>query len=202
MLVICNSISGKDVPLEQRVNGEGSDVNYSPLIIGEIYTVYGILFFKNRIEYLVDSHDDRPNWVPSCLFSVIDSSLTSNYFSAVITKESEFSWLYENGAQFIIGYQEIIESSEHFIGLIERNETDLITFFENKKLFLTSLECMNKVVLTQDLPEHNLSKGTKGLIIDVYKNDGNLSYEVEFTDESEQVLAQLEVKKDYLKKVN
>jgi hypothetical protein len=63
------------------------------------------------------------------------------------------------------------------------------------------LECMTKVLLTQDLPEYNLSKGTKGLIIDVYQNDGNLSYEVEFTDESEQVLAQLEVKKDYLKKV-
>jgi hypothetical protein len=64
---------------------------------------------------------------------------------------------------------------------------------------LTSLDY---VVLNQDLPEINLTKGTKGLIIDVYQNDDNLSYEVEFTDENGQILAQLEVKGDYLKRLN
>jgi hypothetical protein len=64
------------------------------------------------------------------------------------------------------------------------------------------LKTLDFIVLSQDVPEFNLTQGTKGLVIDVYQNDGDLSYEVEFIDESGQILAQLEVKGDYLKKAN
>ena len=135
MLVNCNSISGKDVPEKQRFSGESAATDYSPLVIGREYFVFAIIFYANRIDYLISPDNSAPMWVPSCLFSVVDSRLNSNFHAAFIDKNSPFSWLCENyGARFIVGYQKITESFEHFIGLIERNEADLVAFSKQKSL--------------------------------------------------------------------
>jgi len=63
-------------------------------------------------------------------------------------------------------------------------------------------DLFSKVLLVNNIPEQNLISGTHGIIIDIHHNDDGVSYEVEFTDENGQILAQLEVKGDYLKRVN
>lgn len=136
MLIVCKSISGKDVPEQQRFSGESVDTSYSPLVVGDEYFVFAMLFYAHRIDYLLSSDIFAPMWVPSCLFSIVDPRLGSGFFSASIEEDSQFSWLCNNyGARFIIGYQKITESFEHFVGIIERNEADLIVFSEQKSLF-------------------------------------------------------------------
>lgn len=147
MLINCKSISGKDVPENQRFSGESADTNYSPLVIGKEYFVFAIIFYSNRIDYLICPDDRGPMWAPSCLFSIVDSRLDSNFYTAVIEENGSFSWLYKNyGAKFIIGYQKITESFEHFVGLIERNEVDLIAFFKTKAR-VTRLDVENRSVI-------------------------------------------------------
>lgn len=109
------------------------DANYHPLIVGDEYFVFAIIFYANRIGYLISPDESAPIWAPSCLFSIVDPRLGSDFYMTVIDEDSQFSWLKENyGAKFILGYQEITESFEHFVGIVERNESDLMIFLEQK----------------------------------------------------------------------
>lgn len=129
MLIRCISISGTDVPEHQRFSGESRETTYAPLIVGNEYYVFGVIFYVNRVDYLVSHADSAPIWVPSCLFSVVDSKIDSGFYAAEINKDNEFEWLFTHyGARFIIGYREITESFQHFVGVLERTPEDLLIF--------------------------------------------------------------------------
>ncbi len=135
MLVKCISISGNDIPEEEKFPGDSNETNYHPLKINENYHVFAIIFYEKRIDLLISPDNSYPIWVPLCLFKILDSSVEYDSHIKFIDDESELKWLKDNyGAKCIVGYKKITESSEHFIGLIDRNPSDLNFFFEYKKI--------------------------------------------------------------------
>jgi hypothetical protein len=94
-----------------------------PLIIGDIYTVYGVNMWKGTINYLtIDRYlHDFPIWIPAELFEVIDSRLPSDwYFKFYGYSESEDENLLLN---VICGYKELVMNEGYYTQLINREDT-------------------------------------------------------------------------------
>jgi hypothetical protein len=133
MIVECLSIYGKDVPEESRFPGESIEARYEPLKIGGSYMVFAIIFYRNRVDYLVDAGKGGPDWMPACLFSIKDEHIASDLQMVDLTADKKFTSLCENfGARFMIGYEAITRSYQHFVGLLEREQDALDVFYQEK----------------------------------------------------------------------
>lgn len=129
MLVICNSISGKDLPDNARVMGETDETTFSPLSIGEQYKVYGVMFYASRTDVLLSPEGIDPLWVPSNLFTVIDDALPADWGCVFTEKKEGYIDLYETfGINAICGYLELIRSYKHYIGILEGEAVELQKF--------------------------------------------------------------------------
>ncbi|WP_146176033.1 hypothetical protein [Chromobacterium haemolyticum] len=129
MKVLCLFDSGEHVRSEERFLAESGDTKYSPLEVGGVYHVMGIIFYEKRIDYLVNKKNIQPIWAPSSLFR-IESNKLPQHFSAEKINGGQYNWLaQEYGAKFIIGYPALVNSFSHFVGLQEREATDLAIFY-------------------------------------------------------------------------
>ncbi|WP_152605913.1 hypothetical protein [Dickeya undicola] len=133
MLVLCNSKSGKDLPDEARVMGENDETEFSPLEKGVEYTVYGMMYYPLRTDLLVCPDGDAPLWVPSNLFDVLDDRLPSDWGCVITEKKGGYADLRDAfGINAICGYLELIRSYEHYIGILERDPSELQKFYSYK----------------------------------------------------------------------
>jgi hypothetical protein len=133
MIVECLSIYGKDVPEESRFPGESDEVRYEPLKIGDSYMVFAIIFYRNRVDYLVDPGRNGPSWKPACLFSIKEGHIAPDLQMVDLMVDAQFASLCEHfGARFMIGYEAITHSYQHFVGLLERDRDALDIFYQEK----------------------------------------------------------------------
>ncbi len=136
LIVTCLSRMRKDViePDCARYTSEVSE----ELLPGNQYAVYGLCLIEDCLLYLIDpivQGSSRPFWYPSSLFSVCDSRLPNGWHFKQYPEVD-----YSNGVKAIWGYDQLVHSREHFIGLIEREPKDIELFIQYKDMIKASLE--------------------------------------------------------------
>jgi len=131
MQVVCHSISGKVLPENARIMGETDGTDFSPLLVGHQYGVYGLMFYSARVDFLICPSSSGPVWVPSNLFDVIDEKIPDKWGCVITEKSKEYSDLQESfGIQSICGYLELVRSFKHYVGILERDPDDLKIFYQ------------------------------------------------------------------------
>ena len=133
MLAICKSILGGDIPPSGRYLGEMDQTNYSPLIVGEGYMVYGLLFLFDRVDFLVRAPEQPPFWVPSHLFDLIDTKVPAGWEFRITQGCADYKALFDAfGINYIMGYPLLVNEYRHYVGLVERDSREIQRFLEFK----------------------------------------------------------------------
>lgn len=132
MLVVPKFFSVSDVPEMPRVFGF-EKTRYDIHKDGKPYGVYGMMFIKNRVDYLVCRTEDSPTFIPSWLFEILDPVLPSGWKACNVVYDDIYSALYRNfGISYMVGYGELVENIEHYRGLLERDHAEARVFFRMK----------------------------------------------------------------------
>lgn len=135
MLVKCISIFSKSLPDSLRVMGENDQTSFTPLKEGNIYNVYGLMFYATRVDLLLCSNEFKPIWVPSDLFEILEHKLPQEWGCIITRYEDGYKNLNDMfGITSIIGYSMLIESYDHYVGLIERDFLELERFYRINKV--------------------------------------------------------------------
>ncbi|CNJ16087.1 hypothetical protein [Yersinia rohdei] len=133
MLIKCISNSMSSLPLSLRCLGETDNTDFTFLKVGHMYVVYGLMFFPCRVDYLISPEDNDPVWVPGDFFEIIDKKLHSDWSINITHLDENYKILYENfNIQVLIGYVDLVTSISHYIGILEREPSDLRKFYEEK----------------------------------------------------------------------
>ena len=101
-----------------------SHVSGYKITLGKKYTVYGILFFKNEIRYLICNDDNVPGFFPSTLFEILENYILFDW--------GINSYQIEDEKILLIGYSDLIKDFEHLRDLIENTPDAVRTFLEYK----------------------------------------------------------------------
>ena len=99
---------------EQRTKHKGLKVN-------SLYEVHGIVIFQEDVLYLLIDEFDMPMWYVAELFDIIDSKISKDW-------HYKFHGYNDRGMTSICGYKELVDSKEHYNGLIEQNKNDIQIF--------------------------------------------------------------------------
>lgn len=133
MYLSCVSIKGKDIPSGYRYWKECDETDYSPLVVGKEYLVYGFACVHDRIDYLVYACE-TVLWVPGFLFNIKDRELPQNWALNLTMNDPSYSKLLEGfGVWLICGYKELVEDFSHYVGILERRKSDLQIFLREKE---------------------------------------------------------------------
>ena len=128
MLITCVSLTVANELLPNRVFNYSEDI-----ALGKTYTVYGSYLADCKIEYLIVGKDStRPRWVPSELFVVKDGRLSRYWQFTVNTSPLP------NTIDYVWGYEELINESDHFDRLADLDPTAIDLF--NKYKLIMDLE--------------------------------------------------------------
>jgi len=120
MRISCRANSGQALPESYLGNGYFRESVFN-VTIGSEYAVLGIAVYKGIVCFLLVDDVSLPNWYPADLFSVVDSRIPANWFSA----------LYPGNAAalgFLIGYRALIFDERHYDALLERDPEALEIF--------------------------------------------------------------------------
>lgn len=128
MKVLCRSRKRSDLTIDrcrryaQEMAGE--------LNIGTSYTVYAQALRRGCLTYLIAPRGSdglaRPWWYPAEWFVLRDGSVSRLWVFSYTTHE-------EAGGELAIwGYPEIANSYEHWLGLQDRDEAEMLVFFRRK----------------------------------------------------------------------
>lgn len=144
MLVKCIYTEMKDVPQMPRVI-ETEDTNFGYLIKGEVFGVYGILVSRNRLDYLICRGNEFPFVTPSWFFSLLDNRIPSGWRIANTALCADWRYLYDRwGISLVAGYENIIDTYDHYDKLIDYDKEALNVFHENKRRM--DIELYNKII--------------------------------------------------------
>lgn len=141
MIINCikNTENGSPIVLPYDLSHELSDMNFISsrewysidshvsgykITLGKKYTVYGILFFKNEIRYLICDDDNVPGFFPSTLFEILENYILFDW--------GINSYQIEDEKILLIGYSDLIKDFEHLRDLIENTPDAVRTFLEYK----------------------------------------------------------------------
>jgi hypothetical protein len=124
-------VASKGISLFKRTLRIGQTMNsdFAPLVVGEIYIVYGIELWGGNLHYLVAGKyqgiQQNPFFEPAELFKLVDRQLSKDWY---------FEWLgTEEKEDAIWGYKELVFNyPQHHDNLIERDENALKIFFQRK----------------------------------------------------------------------
>ena len=133
MRILCQSNTGASLPDNARCRGETNRTEFEPLKVGEEYIVYGLMFLFSRVDFLVYPDGTGPCWMPSNLFTVIDSSLPAWRICLTEQVDDYQELLATFGITAIIGYDALVSDYHHYVGIIERNPAELQRFFAEKQ---------------------------------------------------------------------
>lgn len=124
---------GKNLPINSRCLNETDETDYSFLEIEQNYVVYGLMFYFSRIDYLICPESENPVWIPANFFEIIDNKLDDDWSICITNINNDYQILYDNfRIQSIIGYSNLVNSISHYVGILEREETELKNFFIEK----------------------------------------------------------------------
>jgi hypothetical protein len=126
MKVECFHNTGKGLPVSYFSLGYSSESQFD-IEVGSTYSVYGMCLWKGCLQYLINPDVmPRPNWYPAILFEVRDKGLPESW---------QFSFLRENeehGVVAVWGYRELVNSTAHFEGLLERERLAIDVFAKRR----------------------------------------------------------------------
>jgi|GEM_PF-6496880 hypothetical protein len=88
---------------------------------GKIYIVYAIALYKNEMNYLIYDENMMVSMAYSDLFKIVDNRFPINW-------ECNYYGYQPDSLSFIIGYQELIKSIEHYNGVLEQKKKILNCF--------------------------------------------------------------------------
>jgi hypothetical protein len=98
------------------------------ITIGEIYTVYGILIWKNIIHYIVfDRWRSNPFPHPAELYQITDNRLPKEWYY------NFYGYTTEDEINAVWGYKELVLQHEHYFKLMERDHEALDIFFTRQE---------------------------------------------------------------------
>lgn len=99
------------------------------LMLNVEYNVFAIGIHEGSIKILVDPADNcRPVWYSISDFDIIDNNFPFKPSISVDTNSSDWT--------IIIGYSSLVNSEEHFNGILERNEQEIAHFRKFKQSIL------------------------------------------------------------------
>jgi len=102
------------------------------LSVGEIYTVYSMLIFKEAIEYLISKGPlEKPFWYTAELFDIVDNQLSFQWF--FVFRGYDHPEEVQDLSVAIWGYREMVFDDRHRLDLIEREPEALKVFFKRKQ---------------------------------------------------------------------
>lgn len=131
MQVICQKRKREDIILDPTCRFQVQEIA-DELVIGKVYTVYGMCLVDACLNYLIDPQYrgglSSPTWYPAELFEVKTSQIPSLWLFGYYTDRHKFQ--YPTIARW--GYPELVLSDGHFSGLQERNEKDMLIWLQRK----------------------------------------------------------------------
>lgn len=127
MKVKCIANSGHNLSTKALQAGHLKTTDFQ-LNIGEESSVYGISIWKGIIHYLTfDNHNTLPFWNPADLFVVTEPLLPLEWYFQYYGEQDN------NNLSAIWGYKELVEGTNHYTSLIEREDKAIQIFLNRKK---------------------------------------------------------------------
>ena len=126
MRVVSTANKGSSLSVEHFESGYTSSSEFD-LEIGKEYVVYGISFWKGLLNYLVIGEGMYPSWYPAELFTVLRSEIPPGWHFTYRSKKDG----YEVAA--VWGYEELVNSEDHFDDLSNLEQKALDVFAERRK---------------------------------------------------------------------
>lgn len=120
MRVLCNVNNGSSLSVRHFENGYTPSSEFD-LKIGKEYIVYAINLWKGLLGYLIVGEGMYPHWYPPELFGITRSELPSCWHFAHFNPADGFE------INAIWGYEELVNSEDHFDALsnLENNAIDI-----------------------------------------------------------------------------
>jgi hypothetical protein len=126
MRVLCESNSAQVLSAKHFAIGFTSFSEFD-LAQGKEYVVYGIMLSKEVLSYLIVGEGLFPHWYPAELFKVTRNDLPSDWYFTYLREDEGFV------VNAIWGYEELVETEDHFDGLSNLNKPDLEVFLGRKQ---------------------------------------------------------------------
>lgn len=123
MKIKCVSNSGKDLSKRNIELGNSPGYIYEELKVNQIYIVYGMIFVKGTVEYLIEA-GDSPTFVPAEFFKVVESLIPPMW---------HFGFFKEKTVEAMFGYKELALDEDHNVQLtLRESEKDFKIFYQRK----------------------------------------------------------------------
>lgn len=127
MKVRCVANRGSVLPADFSPIGYFMESEFD-ILIDRSYVVYGMCLRRHVLAYLIDPEGTgRPNWYPVNLFEIEDNR-TPSLWRFSFTPENQ-----SHGVPAIWGYEELVNSTEHFDGLVERDALAISVFARRRE---------------------------------------------------------------------
>ncbi|OGX79262.1 MULTISPECIES: hypothetical protein [unclassified Exiguobacterium] len=130
MKVKCKEVTGVNLLPNTIKLGYSIEADFE-LKINDTYIVYGMSLWGGSLQYLIQVNDYNPSWFPAELFTVEKHKIPENW---------SFDFPLINNVNAIWGYKELVDGSNHYDDLLEREGEALRIFEKRKKEQLKFLE--------------------------------------------------------------
>jgi hypothetical protein len=126
MRVLCTTNRGSNLSVRHLKSGYTASSEFD-LEIGREYIVYGISLWKGLLAYLIIGEGMYPHWYTSELFSISRSEVPPGWHFARRSEEEGYD------TTAVWGYEELVNSEDHFDDLSNLEKTAIDIFVERKK---------------------------------------------------------------------
>lgn len=131
MFVFCQANLGSAIPPAERHLGEMDETSYSPLIVGESYVVYALIFILDRVDFLLQPVGQAPLWAPSSLFNLVDGRVSESWELLMTKSHPDYKSLFEAfKISHIMGYPLLVNDYKHYVGIVEQDAVEVLRFME------------------------------------------------------------------------
>jgi len=122
MQIKCISTDGGPLAKEFPTLGFSAETKFH-IDKNQIYTAYGLSYWRRALFYLIVDNTELPNWYPSDLFEVTDGRLPNNWQFKSYTSYGS------SPMEATLGYPELLDE-KHAVGLIEREPVAAAVFYK------------------------------------------------------------------------
>jgi hypothetical protein len=124
MRVLCNAKKARMSPKERPMAAFETESEFD-LTISKEYTVFATAIWDTMILLLLADDYGLPNWHPVEIFSLTENRLPDDWFFSTTVAN-------EHGVQAILGYKRLIEDPTHYEALLERDQSALNIFNQER----------------------------------------------------------------------
>ncbi|PJO45642.1 hypothetical protein CQ054_22730 [Ochrobactrum sp. MYb29] len=123
--------TAKSIPANKRYLNELDETQYEGIQVGVIYKIYGLMIVNDRVDSLICPNEGRPMWVPQHIYELSCEKVIADWKVKIIDERDDYKLLkYSFGIGMLMGYNRLIESYSHYIGILEGNKEELQYFYQ------------------------------------------------------------------------